>query len=252
MRKLFTLSMILVILMMLVACDSDAKQLTVNESTDTTQGEKSINEDKEQTEIYSNMVYTVGKDIEKGSYTIKCTKTNYMMEVVVFANKQAYEEFQKADKTTIGDYDEAIEAYAWTNFYIEENEELYLGLKKGNVILLNDGMCEFTRYDVKDSNKIYSGTYVVGEDINADKLNIECITEFLDITIFENEEAYITFRKTNRDTVGEEAEAINEHALSYKFLCKDDVTMIDFEEGMILLINDGCGEVSVDNGPTIN
>lgn len=53
-------------------------------------------------------------------------------------------------------------------------------------------------------------------------------------------------------TNGEESDAIKAHSSSYVFIYKDDSASVKLKDGMILMIDDGTGEYSVDEGPIIN
>lgn len=41
-------------------------------------------------------------------------------------------------------------------------------------ILLDDGMCEFNKHDTANSNALYSGIYVGGDDIAAGNMYVFC------------------------------------------------------------------------------
>ncbi|MCC8046570.1 MAG: hypothetical protein LIP12_13925 [Clostridiales bacterium] len=218
--------------------------------------ETDVEEETENTtnsdEMYSNTVYCVGEDIPADSYVITCTNTDYSMEVVVFSDETEYDDFLKAEKNTVGKYRNALEAYAWTNYYLYEDEQIYVNLKKGNILLLDDGMCEFSRYTTETSSILYSGLYIAGEDIVCEKMNIKCTSDYLTVTVFDNTEDYLAYHKTDRFTVGEESDAIAEYSASNDFIYNDYSTYVNLQEGMILMVEDGTGEYSVDAGPVIN
>lgn len=201
---------------------------------------------------YSNKVYYVGEDIPTGSYIVSCTGTDYAMDVVVFACFEDYQSFQNANKYTVGEYSEAVELNAWANFYLEQDEKAYVGLRDGYIILLDDGRCEFSKYDVSAAQALFSGIYVVGEDINADKINVKCMSDYLKVTLFESKDKYLEYLKTSRFTVGEELNAINRYAESTDFIYTDDSTYAKLQDGMVVMIEEGIGEYSVDIGPIIN
>ncbi|MCD7884812.1 MAG: hypothetical protein LUI87_14080 [Lachnospiraceae bacterium] len=219
--------------------------------------EESVSSEETETEdgtseMYSNTVYYVGEDIPADSYVITCTTTDYSMEIVVFPDDTSYGDFLKADKLTVGEYSNALEAYAWANYYLYEDEQVYINLKDGNIILLDDGMCEFSRFNTEESDTLYSGLYIAGEDIACEKMNIKCTSDYLTVTVFDSAENYLAYHKTERFTVGEESDAIAEYAASNDFIYTDYSTYVNLQEGMILMIEDGIGEYSVDEGPVIN
>ena len=202
--------------------------------------------------VYDDKVYIVGEDIPEGTYTVNCTKSDYGMDVVVFESKSAYKSFLNAERFTVGEYRTAIEQNAWLSLYIKENETAYIGLESGNIILLDSGMCEFSSYDVFTSNLLYSGIYVVGEDIPADNLDIKGTTDYLKIVVFDSIEKYSSYYKSERFTIGEESDAIEANASSSDYIYGDDSTSVRLEDGMVLMIDDGIGEYSKDEGPIIN
>lgn len=250
MKKLFAI--ILVMTLSLVACGKHPDEPVINDEINTSLKTDLTNIDESEDEIYSNKVYYVGDDIPAGNYAINCTKSEYGMDVVIFASKKDYESFKNAEQFTVGEYRRAVETYAWASFYVKENEFAYIGLKSGNVILLDDGMCEFNKHDTRSSATVYSGIYVVGEDIVAETLNIKCTTNYLQVTVFENSNKYTAYHKADRFTVGEESDAIEKYSSSSDNIYKDDITSVNLKDGMILMIDDGIGEYSVDEGPVIN
>jgi len=201
---------------------------------------------------YSNKVYYVGEDIPAGGYVINCTSTDYSMDIIVFASAEDYEGFQHAEKSTVGEFSEAVELHAWANFYLDLDEKVYVGLREGYIILLDDGKCEFNKYDLSTSQTIYSGIYVVGEDIDAEKINILCISDYLKVTLFSGKDRYLDYHKTSRFTIGEESDAIEEYADSTDYIYTDDSTYANLQDGMIMMVEKGTGEYSIDEGPIIN
>lgn len=228
---------------------------TTESTTSTTQvnTEQSENNTSQPIEdVYSNKVYHVGEDLPPDTYVINCTISEYGMDVIVFESEKEYTDFQNANKTTNGKYRAAIEMYAWTDFYLNEDSNAFVNLKEGNIILLDNGKCEFTKHDTSSSNILHSGIYVAGEDINSAKIDIKCTSDWLQITIFENKYKYLSYHKTDRFTGGKEADAIEKNALSTDYIYTDNIASIDLEDGMILMIEDGTGEYSIDEGPIID
>lgn len=251
MKKLFVLLLATIIVLSLAACGSNSEKPIINNEVSSTENVQEPN-NTETEEIYSNKVYYVGDDIPAGNYAINCTKSEYGMDILVFESEQKFKDFQGAEQFTVGEYQTAVETHAWANFYVEENEFAYIGLKKGYVILLDDGMCEFNKYDANSSTTIYSGVYVVGEDIAAGNLNIKCTSDRMQVTVFETKDNYVSYHQTSRFTVGEESDAIEKYALSSDYIGKDKATSVNLKEGMILVVDNGIGEYSVDAGPVIN
>lgn len=251
MKKLIAILLAIITLLSLTACGNNAEKPIINNEVSSTENvQKSNNTETE--EIYSNKVYYVGDDIPAGNYAINCTKSEYGMDILVFESEQKFKDFQGAEQFTVGEYQTAVETHAWANFYVEENEFAYIGMKKGYVILLDDGMCEFNKYDANSSTTIYSGVYVVGEDIAAGNINIKCTSDRMQVTVFETKDNYVSYHQTSRFTVGEESDAIKKYALSSDYIGKGKATSVNLKDGMILVVDNGIGEYSVDAGPVIN
>lgn len=263
MKKLISALLIAATMLVLVACgNAPTNKPVINEtgiitetvSAPTQDGSAAANgtESESESENYSNVVYYVGDDIPAGGYVISCTGTNSLLEVTVFASEESYDGFQSADKFTVGDYSSAVEQYAWANFYLDKDENAYVGLREGYIILLDEGRCEFTKYDPTISLTIYPGIYVVGEDLTAEKVNIKCTSEYMQVTQFESKDKYLEYHKTSRFTVGEESDAINKYAESTDFIYTDDNTYAKLQDGMVIMVEEGTGDYSVAEGPIIN
>ena len=248
MKKLLSIIMLMLVLWSSVACGGNSKKPIINDSLDVDK----TNNDMSNDEIYTNKVYYVGDEIPEGQYVVKCTKSNYGMDIIIFESEADYNQWQGAEKYTNGEYKRAEELYAWASFYVYEDECVYFSVKSGNIIVLDKGMCEFNKFNVKESNSLYSGVYIVGKDIDAGNININCPNEGIKVTIFENRNKYSDYHKSNRYTVGEESDALANNSLSSNYIYTGKSYSIRLEEGMILLINDGVGEYSIDKGPVIN
>lgn len=220
---------------------TEADSAAVSEETDSESTSKN----------YSNVVYYVGDDIPVGGYIIHCTETNFQLRVTIFSSKTNYEEFQNADKFTNGDYGTAVEQYAWANFYLNQDEDAYIGLREGFIVLLDRGQCEFMEYDPATSQTIYTGVYVIGEDLNAEKININCSSNYIRVTQFKNKDNYLEYHKASRFTYGENSDAIEKYAESTDFIYTNDSIYANLQDGMVLMIDEGVGSYSVDGGPVI-
>lgn len=258
--KLRLLLLLIASVLFLAACDgasSDAPEINSEsefsagkDSSETT--ENMAEETDNSGEIYSDKVYYVGEDIPAGGYVIDCTNTNYTMSVLIFANAEDFRCFQDSEKFTLGEFSDAVELYAWANFYLGLDDKAYIGLREGYIILLDGGKCEFNTYNPSSERTIYSGLYVVGKDIKAEKINILCTTAYLKMTLFSGKDDYLSYHKSSRFTIGEEAEAIQEFAESSDFIYTDDSTYANLRDGMIMMVEEGVGKSQVDEGPVIN
>lgn len=201
---------------------------------------------------YSNVVYYVGEDIPADGYIVTCTGTEDWMDVVVFASAEDFDGYQSAEKFTRGEHRNAVELYAWADFSLEQDESVYIGLREGYIILLDDGRCEFTKCDLSTSPTVYAGIYIAGEDISADKIDLKCTGEYLEATLFGSKDDYREYHKMDRYTRGEESDAIEEHAKTTDYVSSDESTYVALEDGMVLMIKEGPGEYSIAEGPVIN
>lgn len=200
---------------------------------------------------YSNKIYYVGEDIPTGGYLIDCTSTDDSMEVIVFANGDDYKNFQNATKFSVGEYRTAVEQYAWADFYLKQGEKAYIGLREDYIILLDDGQCEFNKYNPGSAKTLYPGIYVVGEDISAEKINIKCTTEYMRVTLFSNKGKYQDYHRTSRFSVGDESDAITKYADSNDYINKDEITYVNLQDEMVMMVGNGTGQYSADSGPVI-
>lgn len=235
--------------------DKEPEKSTEPEASETTEEEAEETEDEGDSEInYSDKIYRVGEDIPAGGYAIHCTNAEYSsMQVVVFADEENYKNFNDAKKVTVGEYNEAVELNAWADFYIEPDESAFIGLREGNIILLDGGLCEFNTCDPASSDTLYTGVYVVGEDIGADKIDITCTSEYLQLVLFADSDKYLSYHKSGRFTGGEEDDAIEQNAeyTEYAYGSSDSI-FAELKDGMIMMVKYGTGKYSVDEGPVIN
>lgn len=91
-----------------------------------------------------------------------------------------------------------------------------------------------------------------GKDVGAEKINIKCTSDYLQVTLLKDLEQYLGYHKTSRFTIGEESDAIEAFAESTDFIYTDSSTYANLQDGMIMMIEEGTGEYSLDSGPVIN
>lgn len=259
MKKIFSALLAAAMVLALAACGTGSSNKPVIKETETltdradaAEQEPAADETQSESENYSNVVYYVGDDIPAGGYVVTCTGTSSVLEVTVFADKESYDSFQSADKFTIGDYSGAVEQYAWADFFLYEGEDAYMGLREGYIILLDEGRCEFTKYDPAAAQTVYPGIYVVGEDLQAGKINIRCTSEYMQVTQFGSRDNYLGYHRTSRFTVGEESDAVAKYALSSDFIYTDESTYANLQDGMVVMVEEGAGDWSAAEGPVIN
>lgn len=254
MKKLLVCALALVMIASMVACENKSEQPIINDNYDSQQDSSSEEKttDVAEEEIYNDKIYYVDEDISEGKYIVNCTKSKYGMDVIVFKSEIEYQSFQNSEQFTTGEYRKAVEKNAWESLYIKEDEKAYISLEKGNVLLLDEGMCEFNKYDALDSNKLYSGIYVVGKDIKSGRVDIKCISNSLEVVVFESDQKYSEYHKTSRFTVGEESDAVEKYSMDNDYIYNNDSKSVDLKDGMILMVDNGVGEYSFDKGPIIN
>lgn len=262
-KKLFALICVGAMLMSLAGCgdqNSTSSMTSANGTATSTENTSPLSEATSNAEsenstsvedVYSNKAYLVGEDLPADSYIINCTISEYGMDIIVFESEKDFQDFENTDKITNGEYRAAIEKYAWVDFYLYEENSSYISLQNGNIILLNNGKCEFTKHD-NLSSTLYSGLYIAGEDITCGKLDIKCTSDYLQVTVFENKDKYLDYHTSSRFTNGEEDDAIEKYSISTDFIYTDNITSIDLSDGMILMVENGIGEYSIDDGPIIN
>lgn len=188
-----------------------------------------------------------GKDIATGNYEIKCTDTSYAMDIVIFANEEDYKKFDAAERYTIGEFSKAVNAYSWADFEVKKDNKAYIQIKENYIIYLDKGSYEFNKCNISSSNELSSGVYIVDEDIDSGKYDIKCTSDSMEVTIFENAEKYNAYRKANRYTIGEAAEAIQNHSISSKYIYNGKTTSVELKSNMIMMIEDGNGEYTTTN-----
>lgn len=220
----------------------DGSAATVPQTPDVEEETQAASESKNN----SDTVYCVGTDMPAGSYLIRCTETGSQLEIIVFTSQENYDEFQQTDQFTIGEHKKAVEQYAWANFYLNPSDSAYVGLREGSIVVLRTGEFELTEYDPAASLTLYPGIYVIGEDFIPGTVQIKCSSDYMQVTLFENEDQYLAYHQASRFTLGEESEAIEMYAESTAFISSNDSTEADLQDGMVLMITDGVGNCTVD------
>lgn len=256
-KKIITIFCTTALLLSFTACDSNKnnESVPVNEVTVNNYEEIKENVESEETEkelFYSDTIYTVGTDIPAGSYLVTCTGENGGMEIVVFSSETEFNNYDNTHKITGGEFRNAVEINAWSDFYLYSEESAFIRLDDGNVIMLDNGMCEFNKCNTMDMTALYPGVYEVGKDIKSGKINILFVSDYPRVTLFENSTRYLDYHKTDRLTGGEEDKAIETNSISSDYIHSDDMCSVTLEDGMILFIQDGVVECMADKGPIIN
>ena len=81
----------------------------------------------------------LSKDIPRDSYMITCTETDYAMGIIIFKDKESYNQYSQADRFTVGEEQAAIEQYAMSDMYIYYGDTAYVNLTDDMVVLVKGG-----------------------------------------------------------------------------------------------------------------
>ena len=193
--------------------------------------------------------YFVGDDLKTSSYLLTCEDTEYSMHIFVFENKEAYKTYHQTSRFTNGEESAAIEQNALYDYYLESEETGYLSLEEDYVLVIDDGKGKVREIDINsswysgDNEGLHRGIYFVGNDLEAAQYSLTCIDSFIEVIVFEDIDAYIAYQHSSRFTGGEEEEAIELNARSSEYVYGGDSMAINLQEGNILLIKDGIGDL---------
>lgn len=208
--------------------------------------------------VYSG-VYFIGDDIDEMQCKLTCTESEFSMKAVIFSNMEDYIKYHQTSRWTNGDESAAIEQYALIDLNLEAGQCSYVGLKHGNVLVINDGQGYLTTIDsdLNFENAWYSGNedaigigvYFAGKDINEGSYELtgnETNSNMV-VSVFENEDAYTKYHKTSRWTFGEDRDALEQYALSIQTIYGAKSCSVEIMEGNVLMINDGSGSLEIIN-----
>lgn len=206
-------------------------------------------------ELYSG-VYFVGNNLKAAQYLLACNESEYSMQVIVFENIDTYKAYHQTRRFTNGEELAAIEQNALFDYYLREEEQGYLGLKNGYVLLINDGNGKLSEIDIQDTDSstawyrgdnmgLRCGVYFVGDDLKAALYSLTCIDSYMDVVIFENIDTYKAYHQASRFTGGEESDAIEQNAMSYEYMYTEKTLAINLQEGNVLMISNGIGDLEM-------
>ena len=211
--------------------------------------------------IYAG-VYTVGKNLDAGSYLISGTGEGTFLEAIVFEDADAYNNYNKAEHFTVGQENDAIQQNAIVYQYIVGDETCYIGLREGNILKLDEegyfekledlnivsesGATQFK----ENPASICTGVYFVGKDIVAASYNLTCVKTdvYMEFIIFNDPENYYNYHRASRFTNGEEEDAVQQNALQRAYIYEGDTSFVDLQEGNVLLIKHGSGIMETVSG----
>lgn len=245
--------------------DEEENSENVGESTDDiSEDESDAEEEKEgsgepDTSWYENNgdvittgIFTVGTDIEAGSYTLTNIDPEDGFGVAVFENMENYLAYYQTDpRDTVGEENDAINAnsYYATHLYTDENAAI--NLEDGNVLkvlgktatLINDdgtgdkfdlGKSKKLKQGIYSSSQLEPGTYIVSSLNNDDG-------DRTLLLLFENNDLYKAFNSEEKFTVGEFASAAYKYALDDLCAREDEPCMINMTKDSVLYVEyDDC------------
>ena len=92
-----------------------------------------------------------------------------------------------------------------------------------------------------DNMCVLPGTYIIGQDMKAGSYALKCkeASYGMRVTVFKSESEYQEYFKSDRFTVGENNDAIEDHAKSDEYIYKDDECSLSLSNGEVLVIDDG-------------
>ena len=247
------------------AADDEENSEIVDESTDDiSEDEDDAEEEKEgsgkpDTSWYENNgdvittgIFTVGADIEAGSYTLTNIDPEDGFGVAVFESMEKYLAYYRTDpRDTVGEENDAINANSYYTTYLYTNENATLNLEDGNILKLegktarlvnNDetntkfdlGESKTLKQGVYSSSQLEPGTYIVSSLNKTDE-------DRTLILLFENNDSYKVFNSEEKFTVGEFISAAYKNALVDLGALKDESSMINMTEDSILYVEyDDC------------
>ena len=95
----------------------------------------------------------------------------------------------------------------------------------------------------ENNTAICDGVFIAGKDIAPGSYILSCTDSdwALEITVFENEQKYFDYHKTDRFTVGEESDAKSQHALINTSIWPDETYSLNIQDGYVVKIENGKG-----------
>lgn len=203
-------------------------------------------------DVITTGIFTVGTDIEAGSYTLTNIDPEDGFDVAVFENMENYLTYYRTDpRDTVGEENDAINANSYYTTYLYTDENATLNLEDGNILKLegktarlvnNDetnakfdlGESKTLKQGVYSSSQLESGTYIVSSLNKTDE-------DRTLILLFENNDSYKAFNSEEKFTVGEFISAAYKNALVDLGALKDESSMINMTEDSILYVEyDDC------------
>ena len=199
-------------------------------------------------------VYFVGKDLSAGNYILTCKQADWSMQVTLFESVEKYYSYFRTDRFTYGEENDAVEQNALANNFVYTDDSIALNVKDGYVVMIEGGIgslvsasaeaAEPENSVIGSSITVLPGLYLPG-DLPADTYMLTCTeAEYgMEVTLFEDREAYDGYLAEERFTVGEERNAMEKHAQSNFYIDQGETVFIPLDEKMVLTIDHGTGQL---------
>lgn len=204
-------------------------------------------------DVITTGIFTVGTDIEAGSYTLTNIDDDGATEVVIFEGIDNYLGYYRTDpRFTVGEENDAINANAYYTEYLWPEESCTINLEDGNILKLDNtrttivnegngknafklGKGKILKQGIYSSSQIEPGVYIMTSSGGADDYNNTYIA------LFENNSAYKKFKSADASTIGEFDTAISQNAIFDTYAKSDDPCMITMTEDSVLYVKyDDC------------
>lgn len=247
--------------------DEEENSENVDESTDNISEDEDEDDDEEEKEgsgkpdtswyenngdVITTGIFTVGTDIEAGSYTLTNIDPEDGFGVAVFESMEKYLAYYRTDpRDTVGEENDAVNYNSYYATHLYTDEDAAINLEEGNVLkvlgktatLINDdgsgdkfdlGKSKKLKQGIYSSSQLEPGTYIVSSLNNDD-------SDRTLLLLFENNDSYKAFNSEEKFTVGEFTSAAYKNALDDLCAREDEPCMINMTEDSILYVEyDDC------------
>ena len=197
-------------------------------------------------------VYFVGKDMRADSYILTCTEAESSLCAYIFDSADAYYNYHKSSRFTVGEEYDALHANIIMDAYLHPTESCMLNLQDGYVLMLENGRGMLVPESGKDTKvtsigkkkKLMEGVYMPG-DIKSGSYMITCTEEdaSMYIVTFADKAAYNAYMEADRSTVGEETTATEQNATSEMYFRYGESVYLNVWDKMVVVVNYGEGQM---------
>jgi len=195
---------------------------------------------EEDSSIMLQGIYCAGKDIAEGNYIFTC-KSEYV-DVLVFEDMEAYYNYHKSPRFTVGEETDAREQNAKSIAFIWKDENTALNIKEGNVVMISSGygaVGDGASQSLIVDNQICNGTYEAGT-ISAGLYAIGCPPQDIGgitFVVFDDAESYANFDSAEKYTVGKWSTAAELYAKYDLYLDEGELCYVNIEPDDYVLVD---------------